>query len=314
MSLRSREAPRAAPWSTLPRKRPRGWFVAERDDSLYDFAVSKAAARFNLLKSLMSLRYVLDDYDLDGFVKLAAAFGTDRFGYVVTPNVDHLIRFHDEPTFRALYADAAYVLLDSRFLSIVFRLAKALRVRVCTGSDLTAQLFKRIIAPDDPIVLIGGNSEQARILATRYGLRNLRHFNPPMGFIRDPRAVETCVEFIESCSPFRFCFLAVGAPQQEALAQMLKARGVVRGLALCIGASVNFLTGVERRAPTWMQRIGMEWLFRLAHDPGRLAKRYLWRGPRVFSLLPLTDVSVRPRVMHCPPPPGAGAPRTSEPV
>jgi exopolysaccharide biosynthesis WecB/TagA/CpsF family protein len=47
---------------------------------------------------------------------------------------------------------------------------------------------------------------------------------------------------------------------------------------LCIGASVNFLTGVERRASLWMQPLGMEWLFRLAMDPGRLAKRYLAEG------------------------------------
>jgi len=268
-----------------------------------------------LHKSLMSLRYLLDDYDVDGFVKLAAAFGTDRFGYVVTPNVDHLIRFHDEPVFRALYADAAYVLLDSRFLSIIFRLVKAISVRVCTGSDLTAHLFKRVIVPDDRIVLIGGDSEQARILTDRYGLRSLRHFNPPMGFIRDPRAVEECVQFIESCSPFRFCFLAVGAPQQEVLAQMLKSRGTARGMALCIGASVNFLTGVERRAPHWIQRIGMEWLYRLAQDPARLARRYLVRGPRVFKLLPLTDVVVRPRAsILCPAPAPAGATGTSEPV
>jgi UDP-N-acetyl-D-mannosaminuronic acid transferase (WecB/TagA/CpsF family) len=117
--------------------------------------------------------------------------------------------------------------------------------------------------------------------------------NPPMGFIDDPSEVARCVEFIESCSPFRFCFLAVGAPQQELLARMLKARGKARGMAFCIGASINFLTGVERRAPPWMQRIGMEWLYRLVHDPGRLAKRYLVRGPRVFSLLPVTEVQIR---------------------
>jgi exopolysaccharide biosynthesis WecB/TagA/CpsF family protein len=244
----------------------------------------------------MSLRYILDDYDVEGFLKVASAFGCERYGYLVTPNVDHLIRFHDEPTFRALYADATYVLLDSKFLSIIFRLVKAIRVRVCTGSDLTAQLFARVIAPSDRIVLIGGEAWQAQMLAERYGLTSLSHYNPPMGFIRDPQEVEQCVRFIESCSPFRFCFLAVGAPQQEVLAQMLKARGAARGMALCIGASVNFLTGVERRAPHWMQRIGMEWLFRLALDPARLARRYLVRGPRVFSLLPLTDVLVRPLV------------------
>lgn len=242
----------------------------------------------------MSLPYILDDYDLEGFLKVAAGFGTDRFGYVVTPNVDHLIRFHDEPRFRALYADAAYVLLDSRFLSIVFRAVKAIRVRVCTGSDLTAQLFSRIISPDDGVVLIGGDESQARSLAERYGLKQLRHLNPPMGFIRDPREVDKCIHFIEASSPFRFCFLAVGAPQQEVIAHKLKIRGIARGMALCIGAAVNFLTGVERRAPPWMQRMGLEWLYRLAQDPGRLARRYLVRGPRVFLLLPDTDVSVRP--------------------
>src|SRR6202521_4381222 len=124
----------------------------------------------------MSLPYILDDYDLEGFLKLAAAFGTERFGYVVTPNVDHLIRFHEEPVFRALYADAAYVLMDSRFLSIIFRVVKAIRVRVCTGSDLTAQLFARVIGQDDRVVLIGGEDFQARLLAERFGLRQLHHF------------------------------------------------------------------------------------------------------------------------------------------
>jgi exopolysaccharide biosynthesis WecB/TagA/CpsF family protein len=193
-----------------------------------------------------------------------------------------------------LYADAAYVLLDSRFLSYLFRLMKAIRVRVCPGSDLTAQLFARVIGTDDRVVLIGGDASQARKLKEKYRLSALHHYNPPMGFIRDPAEVERCVQFVEACSPFRFCFLALGAPQQEMLAQRLKTRGVARGMALCIGASINFLTGVERRAPMWMQRIGMEWSYRLIQDPSRLARRYLIRGPRVFSLVPRTDIFVRP--------------------
>jgi exopolysaccharide biosynthesis WecB/TagA/CpsF family protein len=242
----------------------------------------------------MTLPYHLDDYDLEGFLPVAAAFGMQRFGYVVTPNVDHLIRYHDDPKFRALYAEAAYILLDSQFLSRVWRVTKGMRVRVCTGSDLTEQLFARIIAPDDRIVLIGCSREQARLLTERYGLTALCHYNPPMGFIDDPQQVEACVRFVEEHSPFRFCFIAVGAPRQEILAQALKSRGVARGMALCIGASINFLTGAELRAPVWMQRLGMEWLFRLLNDPRRLAARYLLRGPRVLSLLRQTDVQVRP--------------------
>ncbi len=241
----------------------------------------------------MSIVQHLDDFDLTEFTNIAAAFGQERFGYVVTPNVDHFIRFHDDQRFRAAYADASYVLLDSRFLSYVLKCTVGVTPRVCTGSDLTAQLFETVIRPNDQIVVIGGSDSQASQLAVRFRLQRLRHFNPPMGFIDQPDAVEECLAFIESASPFRFCLLAVGAPQQELIAQMLKARGRARGLTLCIGASINFLTGIERRAPRWMQRAGLEWLYRLRQDPGRLARRYLIRGPRIFLLLTRTKFVLR---------------------
>jgi exopolysaccharide biosynthesis WecB/TagA/CpsF family protein len=239
------------------------------------------------------LTFEFDNYDTESFADVAAAFGKNRYGYVVTPNADHLIRLRDDGLFRSHYAAANYVLLDSRFLSHVLRLAKGIRLPVCTGSDLTAKLFSEVIVPDDSLVLIGGSHEQASKLRERYGLRQLAHFNPPMGFIHDVAAVEACLHFIESHSPFRFCLLAVGAPQQEMIAQQLKARGIARGLALCIGASINFLTGDERRAPLWMQRCGTEWCFRLCQAPKRMAKRYLVRGPRVFGLLRRADIVLR---------------------
>ena len=227
----------------------------------------------------------LDAYDLPGFLPLAAGFGTGRFGYVVTPNVDHLIRYHDESVFRSLYAAADYVLLDSRVLAYLLLLTRGMRAPVCTGSDLTAELIKSVVAAADRIVLVGASAAQARRLAAEYQLHDLRHYNPPMGFIRDPAAIEACLKFVEDASPFRYCLLAVGCPQQEILAKSLKDRGAARGLALCIGAAINFLTGVERRAPRWMQRLGFEWLYRLGSEPGRLAYRYLIRGPRVLLVL-----------------------------
>jgi len=115
-----------------------------------------------------------------------------------------------------------------------------------------------------------------------------------MGFIHDPQAVEDCLSFVEAHSPFRYCLLAVGSPQQEMLAHELQRRGIARGLALCIGASINFLTGSERRAPHWMQRCGLEWLYRLLQNPARLAYRYLVRGPRIFPLLRSAEIAARP--------------------
>jgi exopolysaccharide biosynthesis WecB/TagA/CpsF family protein len=241
----------------------------------------------------VKLTLQFDDHDVVSFAAVAAGFGMHRGGYAVTPNADHVIRLHEDAPFRASYAAADYILLDSRFLSHVLRLKKQVRLPVCPGSDLTARLFEHVIAPDDPLVLVGATDEQARQLRARFGLRRLAHLNPPMGFIDDPAAVAACLRFIEAHSPFRFCLLAVGTPQQEVLAQALKSRGNARGLTLCIGASINFLTGTARRAPRWLQNLGMEWLFRLALEPRRLAGRYLVRGPRVFALLDRTEIVLR---------------------
>lgn len=235
----------------------------------------------------------LDDFELEGFLAVAARFGCSRFGFVVTPNVDHMIRCHEDAAFRARYTSADFALLDSRFAARLLRLVKGMRLPVCTGSDLTEGLFRKVIAPDDRIVLIGGSPEQAAQIALRFGLRDVCHHNPPMGFIRDPAAVEDCLKFIERASPFRFCFLAVGSPQQEMIASLLRERGVARGLALCVGASLNFLTGGERRAPVWMQRLSLEWLYRLVRDPRRLWVRYLVRGPRIFGHLRQAQVVLR---------------------
>lgn len=236
----------------------------------------------------------VDDVNLPEALNLVSSFGTDRFGYIVTPNVDHIIRHHDDPAFRELYAQASYVLLDSRFLARTLGLVNRQVLRVCLGSDLTTAILQSVIAPGDAAVLVGGTSAQAQHLRARFGLRALHHIEPPMNFIRDPIAVESCLAQIEAVGTFRFCFLAVGSPQQEIIAQRLKARGKVRGLALCVGAAINFLTGLETRAPAWMQDAGLEWLYRLAQNPRRMWKRYLVRGPRIFLLLWQIELRVRP--------------------
>ena len=240
-----------------------------------------------------ALVHEVDDFDLESFTGVAAGYGSKGYGFVVTPNVDHLIRYHDDPAFREHYRHADYILMDSRFAARLVRLLHGVKLPVCTGSDLTARLLAEVVQPTDRIVLIGGNELQACYVRERYCLANLQHHEPPMGFIRDPAAVEACLSFIEAASPFRFCFLAVGSPQQEQIATLLAKRGAARGLALCIGGSINFITGRERRAPRWMQRLALEWLYRLVQDPRRLAGRYLLRGPRIFAHLTRARIVLR---------------------
>ena len=216
--------------------------------------------------------------------RLAARPPTAPFAYVVTPNADHLNRLQARPELRGLYEAAALRLLDSRVVARLARLFGLPAPPVVTGSDLTAVLFERVIGPEEPVAVLGGSVETADALRARYGLARLAHHNPPMGFDRDPAALEAAIRFLEE-SPARFAFLAVGSPRQEVVAAALVRRGKATGVGLCIGASLLFLTGAERRAPRAVQGVGMEWAWRLVQDPRRLARRYLVDSPRIVHLL-----------------------------
>ena len=78
----------------------------------------------------------IDDYNLEEALKLVQMFGSERFGYVVTPNVDHVIRHYHDTHFRSLYEQATYVLLDSRFLAHTVGLVKRQVLRVCFHTDV----------------------------------------------------------------------------------------------------------------------------------------------------------------------------------
>ena len=103
-----------------------------------------------------------------------------------------------------------------------------MKLPVVTGSDLTAILLDYLIDPGERLTIIGGSSEVVAKLARRFGLRNIRHHNPPMGFIRDPVAVLEAAQFVER-NAARFVLLAVGSPQQEMLAREIKQRGQACG-------------------------------------------------------------------------------------
>ena len=215
---------------------------------------------------------------------IAARPAQSPFGYVVTPNADHLVRLSRDPELTRIYRLAWLRLLDSRVVAGLARWRGLPTPRVAPGSDLTELLLDRHIHPREQIVIIGTRPELLPPLVERFGLAPPFHHDPPMGFEHDPAAFAAAVAFILA-HPARFVFLAVGSPRQERLAAAVAATGQATGTALCIGASLDFLAGTERRAPAWMQRNGLEWAFRLACNPRRLARRYLLDSPRVVPLL-----------------------------
>jgi exopolysaccharide biosynthesis WecB/TagA/CpsF family protein len=229
----------------------------------------------------------LEFADLD--VAHAAEFIAGRsagepFRYVTTPNADHLVRLHRHPELLPLYQGAMLRLLDSRVVAMVARMVGLRPPPVATGSDLTSLLLTKHLEASERITIVGLSPRWLPALITRCGLAPPAHYDPPRGFERDPAMMRAAVDFVLA-HPARYVFLAVGSPRQEMLAAAIEATGRAQGLGLCIGASLEFLAGAQRRAPVWMQHADLEWLFRLLQNPRRLARRYLVDSPTILPLL-----------------------------
>ncbi len=212
----------------------------------------------------------------------------DRFCYVVTPNVDHVVQLHkgEDPsvkeTFRAAYSAAVLRICDSRILQL-FASWQGKDLVVVPGSDLTAFLFESGLLDGRKVALIGGGKDTVALLKARYSAVSVSQYVPPMGLLRDEAAQEALVQFVRD-SDCEVTLFAVGSPQSEIVALKCMQDGGARGIALCIGASVEFITGERARAPSWMQIARLEWLFRLLSEPRRLWRRYLVIGPKFFRL------------------------------
>jgi exopolysaccharide biosynthesis WecB/TagA/CpsF family protein len=191
----------------------------------------------------------------------------------VTPNAEHawLRRHNDE--FRAC-SDACWISTnDSRVIGRAAALA-GLRLEFAPGAYVVRDLFEQVIKPDTPISVIGGMPDLIDRLKAQYGLTNLAHHNPPMGFIHQPAAVTEAVEFVAN-HPARFVFVAMGPPQSELFCHAVIRDGRATGVGLCIGSSLSVLTGDSQPAPDLMEHTGLVWLYRLVKEPRRLWRRYM---------------------------------------
>jgi exopolysaccharide biosynthesis WecB/TagA/CpsF family protein len=199
--------------------------------------------------------------------------------YVVTPNAAHLARLsRGDDELRQIYEHAHLCLLDSRVVSLVARLAGLQPPPVVPGADLVAELFARVVGSTTSVCIIGGAATMVQRLKERYRIGEIAHLNPSNGLLHNRDELASVADFIVSAQA-QLTFLVVGSPQQEILADMVASRGGARGVGICAGASLEFLTDVRRRAPRTLQRLSLEWAYRLCMEPRRMAGRYFVESP-----------------------------------
>lgn len=234
---------------------------------------------------------LVDETDLDRVVEavLAPVEDDDRIPILATPNTDDLVRLSrpEHAELAAWLARARFLLPDGQPVVWASRLlGTPLRARL-TGADLIVPLWHRMLEERLPFVVVAPNIE----VATRLDVRR-DHLGVLVAGRFDPGSPESYDAFAEELLAVcrdrapHLVILGIGFPHQQHLARILHRRlGVDMPLTALLGGSLDLLSGRTRRAPRWMRDHGLEWAFRLARDPRRLARRYLWDDPAFLGLV-----------------------------
>jgi exopolysaccharide biosynthesis WecB/TagA/CpsF family protein len=196
---------------------------------------------------------------------------------VATLNLDHLVKLRASEAFREAYERHDLVVADGNPVVWLSRIARR-PVALVPGADLVEPLTRLAAEEGVAVALVGATGETladaGERLATRVpGLRIAARVAPGRGFDPDGEEAGEIIETLRH-SGARLVLLALGAPRQERFAA--RARAALPGTGfVSIGAGLDFIAGSQRRAPAWVRRMALEWLWRMLSNPGRLARRYM---------------------------------------
>lgn len=220
---------------------------------------------------------------------------------VFTLNLDHLDKLRRSPRFRDAYARARFITADGAPVAMLAA-RQGVRVQRTPGSDLIVPLAQAAAQQGVPIFLYGTTRDvlqsagEILLRHTDYKLQLAGAAAPPHGFDPEGEEADVALDRI-AASGAGLCFVALGAPKQELFAARAVERNIRVGF-VCIGAGLDFLAGTQSRAPGFMQRFGLEWLWRLATNPRRLAMRYARCAlvlAEITLLAPIKGLLARPR-------------------
>lgn len=218
--------------------------------------------------------------------KIAQNLEDWRGGYICVSNVHTTVTAHDDPQYRRVQNDAVMALPDGGPLSAYSRAHGCPGAERVTGPDLMRELLRRSGQYGWRHFFYGSTPETLELLRQKlvkaYPDAVITGMISPPFRALSPEEDAKMVEEINAAKP-DFIWVGLGAPKQEIW--MAAHKGAVNGLMLGVGAAFDYEAGNIRRAPQWMQRCNLEWLYRLMQDPVRLFKRYLTTNLRYLWLI-----------------------------
>ncbi|WP_353931686.1 WecB/TagA/CpsF family glycosyltransferase [Okeanomitos corallinicola TIOX110] len=232
----------------------------------------------------------IDKYNFDEVVEkiINHCLAQGKPEYVVTPNAMHILSLQQDADFRDIYRRAFLVVPDGVSLLWAAKFLKTpLNGRV-NGTDLFEQLCAIASEKGLKVFLLGGRpgaAEKAQeVLQNRHpNLAIVGTYCPEYGFENRPEELDLINSKIKATAP-DILFVGLGAPKQEKwIANHYLSLQIP--VSLGIGVSFELVANMVNRAPVWMQKAGLEWLFRLLVEPQRLWKRYVLGNPAFIWLV-----------------------------
>ena len=210
----------------------------------------------------------------------------NSFGYVCAANVHMLMEARDSKEFQKIVNNSKYICPDGMPLVWIMKKNGCNLQRRVTGYDICLAVCERAAKEGISVGILGSKKEKldsaARELKGYYKDLNIAYLSSPdvndNGCLDD----DNIVKDIKS-SGVEILFVALGCPKQEIW--MNKYANDVNAMMVGVGAVVDFLAGSKKRAPIWMQDIGLEWFYRLILEPKRLFRRYVVLNSRFVVLL-----------------------------
>lgn len=207
--------------------------------------------------------------------------------YVVTPNVDHIVRLEKDEELQKVYKNASLILTDGKPLIWISKWYKTPIKEKISGSDLFPRVCQLAANKNYTMYLLGAAEgvadTAARNLMKKYpGLNIVGTYSPPFGFEKNEQEMNKIKTRIQDVHP-DILIVGLGCPKQEKFMYYhCKELGVP--ISFGLGASIDFEAGNIKRAPKWMSNHGLEWLYRFSKEPKRLFKRYFVDDLKIISV------------------------------
>jgi N-acetylglucosaminyldiphosphoundecaprenol N-acetyl-beta-D-mannosaminyltransferase len=204
---------------------------------------------------------------------------------VFAANVHMLMEAHDSPAYKKIVNSADIATPDGMPLVWMMRLKGQPDQQRVYGPTLMLYVLESAARENIPVGFYGSSPHvlQSLLAKTQSRFPNLEiaySFSPPFQEISQDEDAEIIKRI--NASSAQILFVGLGCPKQEKW--MAEHRGKINAVMLGVGAAFDFHAGIKSQAPAWMQKIGLEWLYRLATEPRRLWRRYLYHNPRFIVL------------------------------